>query len=68
MRPVEKFEAKGKKLDFRASDDEKDIRGVKIELRDVWFRYPSRDVPVLTGLDMTVGIDPDSPSIYANSL
>ncbi len=29
-------------------------RGVKIELRDVYFKYPTRDVPVLNGLDMTV--------------
>ncbi|KAI1411864.1 P-loop containing nucleoside triphosphate hydrolase protein [Hypoxylon sp. FL1857] len=33
-------------------DEEK--RGVKIELRDVWFRYPTRDVPVLNGLSMTI--------------
>lgn len=29
-------------------------RGVKIELRDVYFKYPTRDVPVLNGLDMTI--------------
>lgn len=29
-------------------------QGVKIEFRDVWFRYPTRDVPVLNGLNMTV--------------
>ncbi|KAI1101231.1 P-loop containing nucleoside triphosphate hydrolase protein [Jackrogersella minutella] len=33
-------------------DDEK--RGVKIELRDVWFQYPTRDVPVLNGLNITI--------------
>ncbi|KAI0896244.1 P-loop containing nucleoside triphosphate hydrolase protein [Annulohypoxylon nitens] len=33
-------------------DEEK--RGVKIELRDVWFRYPTRDAPVLNGLNMTI--------------
>lgn len=54
MRPTDKFEATGRELDFPASEDEKDNRGVKIELKDVWFRYPTRDVPVLTGLDMTV--------------
>lgn len=30
-----------------------DDRGVTIELRDVWFKYPTRDVPVLNGLNMT---------------
>lgn len=35
-------------------DDEKGIVGPKVELRNVWFRYPTRDVPVLRGLNMTV--------------
>ncbi len=29
-------------------------QGVRIEFRDVWFRYPTRDAPVLNGLNMTV--------------
>ncbi|KAK8036285.1 spermidine/putrescine import ATP-binding protein potA [Apiospora rasikravindrae] len=28
--------------------------GVRLELHNVWFRYPTRDVPVLCGLDMTI--------------
>ncbi|KAI0859458.1 ABC transporter-like protein [Xylaria cubensis] len=32
-----------------------DNGGVAIELRDVWFRYPTRDVAVLNGLNMTIG-------------
>lgn len=36
-------------LDYR---DE--TMGPRIELQDVWFRYPTRDVPVLCGLDMTI--------------
>jgi ATP-binding cassette, subfamily B (MDR/TAP), member 1 len=35
-------------------EDEKAIRGPKIELKNVWFKYPTRDVPVLRGLNMTV--------------
>tara|TARA_R110002060_G_scaffold60947_1_gene70520 strand:- start:311 stop:481 length:171 start_codon:yes stop_codon:yes gene_type:complete len=55
MRSIDKFETSGKELDLPSSEDEeKHNRGVKIELKDVWFRYPTRDVPVLTGLDMTV--------------
>lgn len=34
--------------------DEKEGRGVKIELRNVSFKYPTRDMPVLDGLNMTV--------------
>ncbi|KAI6372713.1 hypothetical protein MCOR25_003679 [Pyricularia grisea] len=29
-------------------------KGVKLEFKNVWFRYPTRDVPVLNGLDLTV--------------
>ncbi|PVH85767.1 ABC transporter-like protein [Cadophora sp. DSE1049] len=55
MRSLDKFESSGKELDLPTSeDDEKDNSGVKIELKDVWFRYPTRDVPVLSGLDMTI--------------
>lgn len=28
--------------------------GVKIHFQNVWFRYPTRDVPILNGLDLTV--------------
>ena len=30
--------------------------GVKIELRDLWFKYPTRDMPIFTGLNLTVRI------------
>jgi ATP-binding cassette subfamily B (MDR/TAP) protein 1 len=30
--------------------------GVKIELRDLWFKYPTRDIPIFTGLNLTVRI------------
>lgn len=35
-------------------DDKDATMGPKIELDDVWFNYPTRDVPVLCGLDMTI--------------
>jgi ATP-binding cassette subfamily B (MDR/TAP) protein 1 len=28
--------------------------GIKIELRDLWFKYPTRDIPIFTGLNLTV--------------
>ncbi len=28
--------------------------GVKIELRDLWFKYPTRDIPIFTGLNITI--------------
>lgn len=28
--------------------------GVKIQLKDAWFKYPTRDVPIFTGLNITV--------------
>ena len=37
-----------------SEENEKGPQGVKIELKDLWFKYPTRDVPVLNGLNMTV--------------
>ncbi|KAI2643593.1 ABC transporter-like protein [Xylaria nigripes] len=34
--------------------EREDERGVRIELRDVWFKYPTRNVSVLNGLNMTI--------------
>lgn len=31
-----------------------DDMGVRVEFKNVWFKYPTRDVPVLNGLDLTV--------------
>ncbi|KAL2064897.1 hypothetical protein VTL71DRAFT_4037 [Oculimacula yallundae] len=28
--------------------------GVKIEMRDLWFKYPTRDIPIFTGLNITI--------------
>jgi ABC-type multidrug transport system fused ATPase/permease subunit len=30
--------------------------GVKIQFQNVWFRYPTRDVPILNGINLTVSI------------
>ncbi|KAI9647284.1 hypothetical protein NHQ30_003667 [Ciborinia camelliae] len=55
MRPEGKEEHESILYDFVDEDDgEKSARGVKIELRNVSFKYPTRDVPVLGGLDMNI--------------
>jgi ATP-binding cassette subfamily B (MDR/TAP) protein 1 len=41
-------------------------KGVKIQLQNVWFTYPTRDVPILNGLDMTAS--PDPGDVYSASL
>lgn len=50
-------------LSFRTrekSDSKKSLKiqdtdgGVKIDLRDVWFKYPTRDTPIFTGLNLTI--------------
>lgn len=44
-------------LDFDDPEDEEkssSFRGVKLELRNIFFKYPTRDVPVLQGLNMTI--------------
>lgn len=28
--------------------------GVQIDLKDVWFKYPTRDTPIFSGLNLTV--------------
>jgi ABC-type multidrug transport system fused ATPase/permease subunit len=58
MRRRGNAEAEGVTLDLSGLDDEeKGPQGVKIELKNVWFRYPTRDVPVLNGLNMTVSLN-----------
>lgn len=44
----------GKLVSLDIGDLGADDKGVKIEFRNVWFRYPTRDVPVLNGLNLTV--------------
>lgn len=39
-------------IDFDHKDE--DVTGPKVELQDIWFKYPTRDMPVLCGLDMTI--------------
>ncbi|CAK7232957.1 hypothetical protein SEUCBS140593_008439 [Sporothrix eucalyptigena] len=46
--------ADGRLVSLDVGDLGPEDQGVKIEFRDVWFRYPTRDVPVLNGLNMTI--------------
>lgn len=39
------------KEDTRIGDTE---GGVSIELRNLWFKYPTRDIPIFTGLNLTI--------------
>ncbi|KAK8045809.1 hypothetical protein PG996_013873 [Apiospora saccharicola] len=52
MRVKEKDEDSGITIDQIDSGDK--CEGVRLDLQSVWFRYPTRDVPVLCGLDMTI--------------
>ncbi|KAI1825629.1 ABC transporter-like protein [Xylaria intraflava] len=52
MRVSDHKDISGKELDLKPAHE--DGGGVKIELQNVWFKYPTRDVPVLTGLNMTI--------------
>lgn len=64
MRSRGEVESKEKELDLSSLDDEeKGPQGVKIELKNIWFQYPTRDVPVLTGLNLTVSLaEPETTS------
>lgn len=52
MRARDYADGRLKSLDLGNLGD--DDKGVKIQLQNVWFRYPTRDVSILNGLDMTV--------------
>jgi len=50
-------------LSFRIRDEENSTGtseipnttgGIEIELKDVWFRYPTRDIPIFTGLNIKI--------------
>jgi ABC-type multidrug transport system fused ATPase/permease subunit len=47
-------QADGKLVSLDVGDIGDDDNGVKIQFQNVWFRYPTRDVPILNGLDLTV--------------
>jgi ATP-binding cassette subfamily B (MDR/TAP) protein 1 len=54
MRGSGQDDNKPKSLDNEKFDD--DDMGMSIQLQDVWFRYPTRDTPVLRGLSLEVRI------------
>jgi ATP-binding cassette, subfamily B (MDR/TAP), member 1 len=54
MRERDHTDGKLVSLDFGNIGD--NDMGVKIQFQNVWFRYPTRDVPILNGLSITVGI------------
>ncbi|KAK8116959.1 ABC transporter family protein [Apiospora kogelbergensis] len=52
MRVKEKDEDSGISFHQEAARD--GTEGVRVDLQNVWFRYPTRDVPVLCGLNMAI--------------
>ena len=50
----EKDHYDGKLLSLDAGNIGEDDMGVKVHFQNVWFRYPTRDVPILNGLSLTV--------------
>lgn len=44
----------GKLISLDLGDLGESDMGVKIQFQNVWFRYPTRDVPILNGLNLTV--------------
>ncbi|KAK3381970.1 P-loop containing nucleoside triphosphate hydrolase protein [Podospora didyma] len=52
MRDNDREDGKLTSLDF-GNIGEEDM-GVKIQFQNVWFRYPTRDVPILNGLSLTI--------------
>ena len=50
-----KDQVDGKLMPLDTGNIGDDDKGVKIQFQNVWFRYPTRDVPILNGLNLTVG-------------
>lgn len=42
--------------------------GVKIQFQNIWFRYPTRDITVLNGLNLTVSERRKAPADNINRL
>lgn len=49
-----KDQVDGKLISLDTGDIGDNDMGVKIQFQNVWFRYPTRDVPILNGLNLTV--------------
>ena len=51
-------------ISYRVHDDDESSKaiselqgttgGIEIELKDVWFKYPTRDTPIFTGLNIKI--------------
>lgn len=54
MRAKDRVDGKLISLDLGNIGD--NDKGVKIQFQNVWFRYPTRDVPILNGLSLTVSV------------
>lgn len=54
MRAADYADGRLKSLDMGNLGD--NDKGVKIELQNVWFQYPTRDVSILNGLNVTVSL------------
>ncbi|KAK4162825.1 hypothetical protein QBC43DRAFT_345662 [Cladorrhinum sp. PSN259] len=52
MRGKDQVDGKLEPLDTGNIGD--DDKGVKVQFQNVWFRYPTRDVPILNGLNLTI--------------
>ncbi len=48
------FREQGKSEKNEALQLQDTAGGVKIELEDLWFKYPTRDIPIFSGLNLTV--------------
>jgi ATP-binding cassette, subfamily B (MDR/TAP), member 1 len=55
MRRKDNSSSKNLPMTATVGEDAEKEDGVKLEFHNVFFRYPTRDAPVLNGLNLTVG-------------
>ena len=48
------YRVREKETSKAASELQDNDGGVKIELRDVYFKYPTRDTPIFTGINLQI--------------
>lgn len=49
-----KDQVDGRLVSLDVGDIGSEDKGIKIDFKNVWFRYPTRDVPILNGLSFSV--------------
>ena len=48
------YRIRNEENNYATSELQGTLGGIEIELKDVWFKYPTRDIPIFTGLNIKI--------------